>query len=271
MLPRSDDLEGLVERGKQLLKKVKPLGSGEIHKTEIKEAAASIAREWIRYSQALRQAGVCDATKLEAYDQTMQQMLGRVSARVRASALRKDITVLVDGAVDDIIVPLIKYEGSPRQVAARQLLSAFDGLSADETTYLGEAARCLTVQCHRAAVIMLWTAAIARLHAAITQKGFAAFNAAVDAAIAKKGQPFNRIKDGTKISSVAELQRSKDADLLIVGMELFGYDLQVYQELDRLLGTRNDSAHPGMAEPGVLDVQQFANKVNSYVFQMVKI
>lgn len=96
---------------------------------------------------------------------------------------------------------------------------------------------------------MSWTAAIARFHSAITLKSFAAFNAAVDAAIAKKGQPFNRIKDG----------------------ELFGYDLQIYQELDRLLGTRNDSAHPGMAQPGVLDVQQFANKVNSHVFQIVKV
>ena len=144
---------------------------------------ASIARDWIRYSQALRQAGVCDATKLEGYDKAMQQMLGRVSARVRASA----------------------------------------------------------------------------------------FNAAFDAAVAKRGQPFNRIKDGAKISSVAELQSSKDADLLIVGTGLFGYDLQIYQELDSLLGTCNDSAHPGMAQPGVLDVQQFANKVNSYVFQTVKI
>ncbi|HET6958954.1 MAG TPA: hypothetical protein VFI56_20305 [Vicinamibacterales bacterium] len=80
--------------------------------------------------------------------------------------------------------------------------------SADEAAYLDEAGRCLTVQCHRAAVMMLWTAAIARFHSAITLKGFAAFNAAVDAAIAKKGQPFNRIKDG----------------------ELFGYDLQIYQE-----------------------------------------
>jgi hypothetical protein len=271
MMLKSDDLEALVERGKQLLKKLKPLGSAEIKRTDVKESAAAIARDWIRYSQALRQAGVCDANKLEGYDQSMQQMLGRVGARVRASALRNDLSAFVDGAVDDIVVPLIKYEGSPRQVAARQLLSTFEGLSSDETAYLDEAARCLTVQCHRAAVIMLWTAAIARLHAAITLRGFTAFNAAVDAMTAKKGQPFSRIKEGAKISGVAELQRSKDSDLLLVGMELFGYDLQIYQELDRLLGTRNDSAHPGMAQPGVLDVQQFAAKVNSYVFQIVKV
>src|SRR5204863_1661550 len=102
-----------------------------------------------------------------------------------------------------------------RVVQVRSQLASFSRpstLSADETAYLDEAPRCLTVQCHRAAVIMLWTAAIARLHAAITQKGFVSFNAAVDAAIAKKGQPFSRIKDGANISSVAELQRSKDAD-----------------------------------------------------------
>jgi len=138
------------------------------------------------------------------------------------------IAQLDDFVVDDIIVPLIKYEGGPRQVAARQLLSTSEQLSPNETAYL-------------------------------------------DATIGKKGAPFNRIKEGSKISSVAELQRSKDADLLLVGMELFGYDLQIYQELDRLLGTRNDSAHPGMAQPGVLDVRQFATKVNGYVFQLVKV
>lgn len=271
MLPRSDDLEALVERSKQLHKKVRKLGSAEISKANIKNQAAEIAREWIRHSQSLRQAGVCDATRLESYDQAMQQMLGRVGARVRASALRKDLDVLVDGAVDDIIVPLIKHEGSPRQVAARQLLATFQGLSADESAYIDEASRCVTVQCHRAAIIMLWAAAIARMHAAIGVQGFAVFNSAVDSTIARKGSPFNKIKESAKVSSVAELQRSRDADIVLVGIELFHYDLQVYQELDRLLGTRNDAAHPGMAEPGALDVQQFANKVNNYVFQLVTI
>jgi hypothetical protein len=119
--------------------------------------------------------------------------------------------------------------------------------------------------------MMLWAAGIARLHAAIMNKGFKTFNAAVDAAVARKSAPFHRIKDSAKISSLPELQRSKDADLLIVGMELFGYDLQIYQELDRLLGIRNDSAHPGMAKPTALDVQQFASKVSSYLFEKVPV
>ncbi|MGH7519071.1 MAG: hypothetical protein ACREOC_16675 [Gemmatimonadales bacterium] len=129
----------------------------------------------------------------------------------------------------------------------------------------------MTVQAYRAAIIMMWAAGVARLHAAIEARGFTAFNTAVDATVAKKKvHPFNIVKADAKVSSAPELQRTADAVLLVVGMDLFAYDLQVYQELARLLGQRNDSAHPGEAQPTGLDVQQFATKLNDYLFARVK-
>jgi hypothetical protein len=116
---------------------------------------------------------------------------------------------------------------------------------------------------------MLWAAGVARMHRAIVNRGFNAFNSAIDACITKKGAPFNKVKESAKVSSLPELQRSRDADILIVGLELFGYDLQTFQELDRLLGTRNDAAHPGQFQPNALDVQQFAQKLSLHVFQTV--
>ena len=152
----------------------------------------------------------------------------------------------------------------------KQLQAVFGGLlTPDETSYIEEATQCLTVQCHRAAIIMLWAAGIARLHSAVVRVGFDRFNKSVDSTLAKKGAPFNRVNQSAKLSSLPELQRSRDADLIVIGMDLFGYDLQIYQELDRLLGIRNDSAHPGMARPGVLDVQQFATKLRECVFSRV--
>ena len=271
MTPTSDQLETFIERARQVTKRLNPLGSNEVNRADLKDAVAGVAREWLRLSPALREVGACDPKKLDAHDHSMQEALSRASQRVRASALKKHLVAVIDNAVEDVIVPVIKFEGSPRQVAARQLQATFSNLNPDETAYVGEAARCVTVQAHRAALIMLWAATVARFHTAIELRGFDAFNKAVDSITAKKGPPFNKIKESAKVSSYAELQRGRDADMLVVGMELFGYDLQVYQELDRLLGTRNDAAHPGMSQPGALDVQQFATKIQSYVFQVVTV
>src|SRR6266571_306404 len=273
MLVSGDDLEALHARAKSALQTLRKSGNKELKRADLKTELASIARDWLRLSPGLRDAGVCSTEKLDEYDRTMQDLLTSTTARARASALASKLRVFVDGAFDAVVVPLIKYQGSPRQVAARQAAAAFakSTLTPEERTYIDESARCVTVQCYRAAIIMLWAAGIAILHAAVTKGGFDAYNAAGDATSSRKGAPFNRIKDSAKITSVPELQRSRDADLITVGMELFGYDLQIFQELDRLLGTRNDSAHPGMAHPGALDVQQYATKLASLIFDRVSI
>lgn len=273
MLPRSDDIEALHARVKRLSADLKKLKSAEVTKAELKSELAATAREWLRLSPTFRDSGVCAPERLDAYDKDMQDVLTSTTARARASAYRTKLAPFELHIFDDVVVPLIKLEGSPRQVASRQVLLAFlgSGLTTEETTYIEEAARCVTVQSFRAALIMLWAASIARIHAAVIKRGFDAYNRAVDAVVGRKGAPFNRVKEGAKISSLPELQRSRDADLLVVGMELFKYDLQVFQELDRLLGIRNDAAHPGMAQPGALDVQQFATKLSTLVFGHVRI
>jgi hypothetical protein len=272
MLPRSEALEDLLTQAKQVLVRLNQIGSAELGRSDLKDAVAEIARNWLRSSPAIRQAGICDSARLTHFDQSMQALLGAVGGRTRGSTLAKKLAPFIDDVLKDVVVPVIQFEGSPRQVAARQIVAGFGtALEPEESPYLEEAAQCVTVEAYRAAIIMIWAAAVARLHAAIIKRGFDAFNAAVDSVRAKSGQPYNRVKEGAKVSSLPELQRSRDADLLVVGMELFRYDLQVYQELDRLLGTRNDAAHPGMGSPGALDVQQFAAKVGACIFHRVKL
>jgi hypothetical protein len=270
MLPSSDDLEALHARVKQAAAALKKVGGAEVTKAGTKETLAGIARDWLKLSPSPRQSDVCEGPVLDSYDEDMQALLTGTTTRARASALRKRLERFAAKAVDQVIVPLIQFEGSPRQVAARQIQAAFpSNLEAEEAVYIEEAARCLTVQAFRAAIIMLWAAGVARMHRAVVNRGFNAFNSPIDSCIAKKGVPFNKIKEGAKISSLPELQRSRDADVLIVGLESFGYDLQTFQELDRMLGTRNDAAHPGQFQPNGLDVQQFAQKLGLHVFQTV--
>jgi hypothetical protein len=271
MLPKSEELEALWAIAKKLEADLKKIKNAEITQQGLKNRLAACAREWLRVSPSIHAAGICNAETLNTYDRAMSEVLNSTGSRSRASAVRKKLEPFVAGATDSIVIPVIQHEGSPRQVAARQILETLQPvLSDDEVGYVEEAARCVTVQAHRAALIMLWAAAIARVHGAVTRIGFDAYNKAIDVIAPRKGQPFSRVNVNSKLNSLAELQCARDADILVVGMELFGYDLQVFQELDRLLGARNDAAHPGMASPGALDVQQFATKLRALVFESVR-
>lgn len=272
MLPKSDDLEVFFERLKKAASNLAKLKGAELTQAALKSELADLARTWLRLSPLVKEAGCCKAEVLSEFDAAMSEVLASTSARARSSAIKKKIDPVIAKLVDSVIVPVIQIEGSPRQVAARAVQDEFASLTnPEEASYVEEAARCVTVGCYRAAIIMLWAAAIARLHAYVIVHGFAKYNAAVDSIAMKKGSPFNRINTSAKISSLPELQRSRDSDLIIIGMEVFGYDLQTYQELDRLLGQRNDCAHPGMNSPGALDVQQFASKLRRLLFEVVRI
>lgn len=104
---------------------------------------------------------------------------------------------------------------------------------------------------------------------AIEQLGFSVFSRALTIIATKKAYPLNRIQERGPVMSRSELQLVPDFTLLVVGMELWKYDLQAFNELAGLLQTRNSAAHPGMASPGLLDVQHFTGKLIERVFAVI--
>jgi hypothetical protein len=271
-VPDSDELEGFHEKVRDLDDQLAKLGSAEVTRSEVISELSNISKQWLKMSTALAGTGICDLDILQKIDNTARDILQSTTTRGRASAYRKRLSPLRESFIPSIIIPVIKYEGNPIQVAARQVREIFSThMLADEEAYLDEASRCVTVRCYRAAIIMLWAAAISRFHRAIENLGFSAYNVAYATTIAKTGNPFNRVSKGATISSLPELQKIRDFDIIVVGMELWKYDLQTYEELDRLLGIRNTAAHPGMVIPTIMDVQQFASKVDTLVFSLVKV
>lgn len=270
MIPSSDQLESFLERLNDLDRDLSKHKGAEVRKPEIIVEIKTISKDWLRLSEALRAVEALSHENLNFVDAQFKDLFLGTNARTRASAYQKKIAPVLSSFTDRIVIPVIRFEGSPSQVASRQLLGEFVGkVSPEELTYLEEAARCLASRCNRAAIILLWAAAMSRLHGAIEKVGFNAYNAALDQTMLKKGGPFNRVSK-TAVASLPELQRCRDFDLLVVGMELWKYDLQVFEELDRLLGIRNSAAHPGMLKPSALDVQQYASKVSAYVFEVVQ-
>jgi hypothetical protein len=269
MIPSSDQLESFFERLNKLDRDLAKLKGAEVRNIVIIAEIKAVSKEWLRISEALRVAEALPQENLNFADAHFKELFQCTSARTRASAYQKKLAPVLSSSTDRIVVPVIRFEGSPSQVASRQLLGEFVGkVTAEENAYLEEAARCLSSRCNRAAIIMLWAAAISRIHGAIEKLGFNAYNEALDQTTQKKGNPFNRVSK-TSVTSLPELQRCRDFDLLVVGMALWKYDLQVFEELDRLLGIRNSAAHPGMLKPSALDVQQYASKVGSCIFEVV--
>lgn len=270
MNPSSDDLEEFHDRVKVIDGSLAKLGNAEAGK-ELVSQLAGLAREWLRVSVELRNTADGFLPALDHYDLGMTEVLNATKQRSRATAYRQRLRLFVDGFVDKIVVPLMRFEGSPSQAAARQLEALFVGsVSDEEMIYVREAAKCSSIHCHRAAIIMLWAAGVAHLHNKVQAVGFGAFNQAAANIASKKGQPYSRVTKPLAINSIAELQRTRDADILLVGLELWTYDLQAFEEQDRLLGIRNSAAHPGMFSPVALDVRVFAEKLRRYVFDLVK-
>jgi len=269
MIPSSDQLEAFLERLHTLDRELSNLKGAEVRKADTVTEIKAVSKDWLRFSEALRSVEALSQDNLNFVDVQLKGLLQSTNARTRSSAYRKKLVPVLSSFTDRIVIPVIRFEGSPSQVASRQMISEFAGkVSLDEQNYIEEAARCLANRCNRAAIILLWAAAMARLHGAIEKLGFNTYNAALDQVTQKKGNPFNKVFK-TTVASLPELQRCRDFDLLVVGMELWKYDLQVFEELDRLLGIRNSAAHPGMLRPSALDVQQYASKVGAYVFGVV--
>ncbi len=268
MTPTSEDLEAFLDR---VSRQLADLGANHnFARVDQSSSVAEIARDWLRLSAALKEATEGLLPSVEQFDSTMADVLKATKRRTRTSVFRKLLEPLKSDLMDAVVVPLMRHEGSPAQAAARQLEGLFKGLvSAEEEQYISEAARCSAVRCQRAAIVMIWAAAIARFHAQIQNVGFAKYNSAAAATVKKKGNPFNRVTSSINVTSLAELQLGRDFDIIAVGLELWGYDSQTFDELHRCLNIRNSAAHPGSFEPTSLDVRQFGEKVKRYVFETV--
>jgi hypothetical protein len=270
MVPSSEELEAFSARVTRLRVRMAARGAAQLAAdSPLRGDLATIAMDWLRLSERLRIGGVgVDLSTLATCDQHMTEVLAR--GRRRATYYRIRLRAVEDVMAGAIIAPVARHEGDPRQVITRQLrTSLVPHLTPQEAAYADEALKCIGESCHRAGIVLLWAAAVTRLHHAIDQVGYPAFNAALAISAARKGYPFIVVKGQGPIASVPELQRVADFVILIVGMDLWQYDGQAFAELAAQLQTRNNAAHPGMATPGLLEVQVFTNKLIERIFKVI--
>jgi len=118
------------------------------------------------------------------------------------------------------------------------------GISTEEQEYLLEASRCLDADCFRGAIVLMWNAAIFRIHLKISQGGFDNFNKAVEEVIKKKVFPW--IKNSPPLVTDIDEFRLKVPDTTICA-GIYGLkfvSLPTARALRSFLQIRHNCAHP---------------------------
>jgi hypothetical protein len=145
-----------------------------------------------------------------------------------------------------------------------------EGLQGDETAYLDEAQRCLTVDGLRACVVLGWCATIARIHRKIEEIGFVRFSQATQEMHGKTTGRFKPFRKQFYIESRSELQTVFDTDLLWVLEYLELIDNNQHQRLRHCFELRNNSAHPGLAPIKGPNLYSFYSDISEIVLKNPK-
>ena len=127
MTPASEQLESFIERVREIDRELGKLKGAEVRSAETITSIKALCRDWLRLSEALRSVESIAPDSLGTIDKQFREVLEGTNARTRSSAYRTRLSPVLSSFTDKVVVPVIRHEGNPSQVASRQLLAEFAG------------------------------------------------------------------------------------------------------------------------------------------------
>lgn len=212
----------------------------------------SLATDWFEsISKNLEQLGV-PKEKISMYDDAFRAILKLSDSVSRRTSYIKHFDTISSAFNDDIVIFLqtdaTETEEKPISVFDKEIQTLLDKIdNSDENEYLKEALGCWENEYLKAATVLMWCAAIDRIHKKIEEIGFNVFN---NTSLKMKQQTTGRFKRFTSnynIQNLSELRTVPDGDVLwiIEGMQLI--DSNEKTRLSSCFEMRCHSGHPGAA------------------------
>jgi hypothetical protein len=195
--------------------------------------------------------------KILRYSKTRPRRTSLLSELAAATSVYKELIHVVETS---------SFE--PTQ--ALSIAPFIEGLEGDETAYLDEAQRCLTVEGFRACVVLGWCATVSRMHRKIEEIGFDRFSDATKEMSAKTAGRFKPFKKQFSVSSRSELQTIFDTDLLWILEYLELIDNNQHGRLRHCFELRNNSAHPGLAPIKGPNLYHFYSDISEIILKNPK-
>lgn len=237
-----------IKAARALLKKSQAV---QVSSEKERNTYGGLSSEWFdSLSKRLSSYGI-QKELLDKYDTAFKGILKLSDSTNRRSSYARLFDEITESFNNDIVIflqtdAIIPEEDQPEY--GDEVIKLLDRVTDDaENEYLKEALGCWKNGFLKGATVLLWCAAVDRIHRAIEKAGFERFNVA---SLQMKNQVsgrFKRFNKDYKVQSMSDLQSIPDGDILwiIEGMQLI--DSNQKTRLTSCFEMRCHSGHPGAA------------------------
>lgn len=188
---------------------------------------------------------------LDKYNGAFEELLKLSSTNSRRSSYLRQMDIIRHNYTSEIIIFLQTHTYESDVVVNKmssEVLELLDKIKdKEENEYLCEALGCWENGFYKAAVVLMWCAAIDRIHRVIENVGFDKFNSTSEYMKNQTTGRFKRFNKNQNVHSISELRMVFDNDILAIleGMEMI--DVNQKTRLVSCFEMRCHSGHPGEA------------------------
>lgn len=188
---------------------------------------------------------------LDKYNGAFEELLKLSSTNSRRSSYLRQMDIIRHNYKSEIIIFLQTHTYESDVVVNKmssEVLELLDKIKdKEENEYLCEALGCWENGFYKAAVVLMWCAAIDRIHRVIENVGFDKFNSTSEYMKNQTTGRFKRFNKNQNVHSISELRMVFDNDILAIleGMEMI--DVNQKTRLVSCFEMRCHSGHPGEA------------------------
>lgn len=240
------------EECKSAQKKVVSGSSKNINSHDERELLEALATKWFSdFSKVLPMYGVLPET-MAKYNDAFKTILKLASGPNRRETFKKQIEIITSAFNVEIIIYLQTDAEEPEDSSHTQFQNEVQELLSkipdhDENEYLQEALGCWEAGFLKGATVLLWCAAIDRIHKVIEGKGFSVFNQTCEFMRAQTTGKYKRFNKVYSVQSLSDLRTVFDSEILLILEAMQLIDSNERTRLVSCFDMRCHSGHPGAA------------------------
>lgn len=217
-----------------------------VTKKQTQQEVQLVAKKWFEQVEpVIQQFGIAEPIK-NKYHNLFTQLLQLSLKPSWKRTYQKVIKEVLADFKEEILVNVLKSTGRITSIA--NFVKILESVTTEEKEYLTEALGCAKYEFYRASMVIVWSAAINRMHKVIEKLGLTEFNKKSEEMKIICDGRFKRFRKSFNVHSLSELRATVfDTDLLWI-LEYWGLiDANQHERLGICLTMRNNAAHPGEA------------------------
>jgi hypothetical protein len=236
-----------------------------VAKKKIMQNAESIAKLWFENVEPSAEHFNISEIIESKYHQLFEQLLELSLKPSRKLTYTKTIDTICANIKEELILVVIKSADKINSFS--NLPNILENTTDEEKEYLNEALGCAKNGYLRASMVLLWCAAINRIHKKVEALGVEEFNKKSKAMKSITTGRFRRFSKSFDVVSIDDLEATVfDNDLLWV-LEYWGLiDANQHERLQICFTMRNNAAHPGDATTTEQNLASAFSDIKNMVF-----